>query len=101
MGVKLIKDQYQIIRRLEEGGFSITYLAEDTHRPSRRRCVVKQLKPVATDPQVCQIIQDRFRQEAACLEKLGDEHNQIPELYSYLKMRGTFTWLKNGLMATR
>lgn len=68
MDMTLIKDQYQIIKPLEEGGFGITYLAEDTHRPSRRRCVIKQLKPVTQDPQVYQIVQDRFRQEAACLE---------------------------------
>lgn len=90
MDMTLIKDQYQIIKPLEEGGFGITYLAEDTHRPSRRRCVIKQLKPVTQDPQVYQIVQDRFRQEAACLEKLGDANPQIPELYSYFQDGGYF-----------
>ncbi|WP_299410124.1 serine/threonine-protein kinase [Acaryochloris sp. IP29b_bin.148] len=90
MDVTLIKDQYQIIKPLAEGGFGITYLVEDTHRPSRRRCVLKQLKPVTQDPQVYQIVQDRFRQEAACLEKLGDENPQIPELYSYFQDGGYF-----------
>jgi serine/threonine-protein kinase len=45
--------------------------------------VVKQFKPLTNDPQIYQIAQERFQQEAVVLEKLGDGHKQIPHLYAY------------------
>lgn len=51
--------------------------------PSRRICVIKQLKPVTHKPQVYQLIQERFGREAAILEELGEGHEQIPKLYAY------------------
>ena len=47
---KLLNNRYQVIQVLGAGGFGETFLAEDTHLPSRRRCVIKQLKPLADDP---------------------------------------------------
>ncbi len=35
------------------------------------------------NPQINQLVQERFQREAAILEKLGNEHRQIPELYAY------------------
>ncbi|MEM9948395.1 MAG: serine/threonine protein kinase, partial [Cyanobacteria bacterium P01_D01_bin.36] len=79
----LINNRYQVIRPLGEGGFGHAYLAEDTQMPSRRKCVIKQLKPITTSPEVYQVVQDRFQREAAILEQLGDNHSQIPRLYAY------------------
>ncbi len=79
----LINHRYQVIRTLGEGGFGHAYLAEDTQMPSSRRCVIKQLKPVVTTPEVYQIVQERFQREAAILEKLGENHQQIPRLFAY------------------
>ncbi len=79
----LINHRYQVIRPLGEGGFGHAYLAEDTQMPSRRKCVVKQLKPIATSAEVYQVVQDRFQREAAILEQLGENHPQIPRLYAY------------------
>jgi serine/threonine-protein kinase len=38
-----LKNHYNIIKELGEGGFGKTFLAEDTHLPSRPKCVIKQL----------------------------------------------------------
>ncbi len=79
----LINHRYQVIRPLGEGGFGHAYLAEDTQMPSRRKCVVKQLKPITTSAEVYQVVQDRFQREAAILEQLGENHPQIPRLHAY------------------
>ena len=48
-----------------------------------RHCVIKQLKPDASDPKILQVIRERFRQEAVILEALGNSSDQIPSLYAY------------------
>ncbi|MDB9306388.1 MULTISPECIES: serine/threonine protein kinase [Cyanophyceae] len=86
----LLNNRYQVIQVLGAGGFGETFLAEDTHMPSRRRCVIKQLKPIANDPKTDEMIQQRFEREAATLEYLGDSCNQIPKLYAYFSENGLF-----------
>ncbi|MGD1898698.1 MAG: protein kinase [Phormidesmis sp.] len=86
----LISNRYQVIRPLGEGGFGHAYLAEDTQMPSRRKCVIKQLKPITTSPDVYQVVQDRFQREAAILEQLGENHPQIPRLYAYFTENQNF-----------
>jgi serine/threonine-protein kinase len=86
----LLANRYQTVRALGEGGFGQTFLAEDTQMPSRRICVIKQLKPVTTEAGAYQVIQDRFQREAAILEKLGENHPQIPRLYAYFNEAGQF-----------
>ncbi|MEA5553569.1 protein kinase [Anabaena cylindrica UHCC 0172] len=86
----LLNNRYQVIQVLGAGGFGETFLAEDTHMPSRRRCVIKQLKPISNDPQTYQLIQQRFEREAAILEYLGESSGQIPKLYAYFSENGQF-----------
>ena len=86
----LLNNRYQVIQVLGAGGFGETFLAEDTHMPSRRRCVIKQLKSIANDPKTYQMIQQRFEREAATLEYLGDSCNQIPKLYAYFSENELF-----------
>jgi len=81
--VSLLRERYQIISILGSGGFGRTFLAEDTGMPSTRRCVLKQLKPVAHNPQIEQLVQERFQREASILEELGEENPYIPTLYDY------------------
>ena len=78
----LLNNRYQVLGVLGDGGFGKTFLVEDTQMPSARRCVVKQLKPVSDNPQIYQMVQERFQREAAILEKLGEDHSQIPRLYA-------------------
>ncbi|TFI54849.1 serine/threonine protein kinase [Mastigocladus laminosus UU774] len=86
----LLNNRYQVIQTLGGGGFGETFLAEDTQMPSRRRCVIKQLKPIQDNPQVYQLVQQRFQREAAILEELGDGSDQIPRLYAYFSENGQF-----------
>jgi serine/threonine protein kinase len=79
----LLNNRYRLIEPLGSGGFSNTFLAEDTYLPSGRRCVIKQLRPVIHDANIHQLVQERFQREAAILEALGNNHHQIPCLYAY------------------
>ncbi|MEM8779950.1 MAG: serine/threonine-protein kinase, partial [Cyanobacteria bacterium P01_G01_bin.49] len=65
-------------------------LAEDLQMPSHRHCVIKELKPIHNNPQVYQLVQERFKREAAILEDLGQKHEQIPQLYAYCEEQGHF-----------
>lgn len=79
----LISNRYRILETIARGGFGETYLVEDLHLPSGRKCVLKQLKPVVEKPQISGWIKERFQIEAATLEELGSANQQIPELYAY------------------
>ncbi len=87
---QFLANRYQIIKHLGSGGFGDTFLAEDTHLPSKRICVIKQLRPMNNNPQIYQLVKDRFQREAAILEDLGNGHSQIPSLYAYFEEQGQF-----------
>ena len=80
-----------IIKEIGDGGFGRTYLAMNTLLPSRPYCVLKQLKLVTNNPQLQQLIQERFEKEGAILESLGNGSNgMIPRLYAYFIEQGEF-----------
>ncbi|PSB63801.1 hypothetical protein C7B61_12935, partial [filamentous cyanobacterium CCP1] len=84
---QVVGERYKIIRRIGNGAFGYTYLAEDIHMPgvgASNLCVVKQLHPQQTDPNSLEIARRLFNSEAVVLSKLGS-HPQIPYLSAYFE----------------
>ncbi|MBF2016777.1 MAG: tetratricopeptide repeat protein [Rivularia sp. T60_A2020_040] len=81
--------RYQIISNLGGGGFGETFVAYDTHLPGSPKCVVKKLKPQATDPVTLETARRLFDTEAKVLYKLG-RHEHIPQLLAYFEENQQF-----------
>lgn len=81
---KLLDRRYEVTQVLGSGGFGRTYLAQDTRRPGNPTCVVKQLKPLSSDPNFLETARRLFNSEAETLEQLGN-HDQIPRLLAYFE----------------
>ena len=98
MTSRLLNNRYQILKTIGRGGFGETFLAVDTHIPSSRKCVIKQLQPSVNGGKIPTWLKERFQREAAVLEELGDEHEQIPRLYAYFAENENFyliqQWIK-------
>ena len=95
----VLSDRYRISKILGAGGFGDTYLAQDTQRPGKPICVVKQLKIVSDNPRAHQLAQRLFAAEAATLEKLG-EHEQIPRLLAYFEANYSFYLVQEMIEGT-
>lgn len=102
---QLLSNRYRILGVLGDGGFGKTFLVEDTQMPSARKCVLKQLKPIQDNPQIHQLVKERFQREAAILERLGDHHRQIPRLYAYFEEGDEFylveEWVEGETLTQR
>ncbi|MFB8788484.1 MAG: tetratricopeptide repeat protein [Potamolinea sp.] len=84
-----IGGRYEIISQLGQGGFGKTFIAKDRHLPGNHQCVVKQLKPQATDPVSLKTARRLFDTEAKVLHQLGN-HEQIPRLFAYFEENQEF-----------
>lgn len=83
----LLGGRYRAIAPIAAGGFGRTLLAEDEHKPSKQRCVIKQFYPdrrTYPDATDTKKIVALFHAEAERLEQLG-KHPQIPELYAHFQ----------------
>lgn len=85
----IIGGHYRIKSHLGSGGFGSTYLAEDMNLPNEPERVVKEITPLSNDPWVLQEAEERFRNEAIALYRLG-KHPQIPQLFGYFQENGIF-----------
>jgi serine/threonine protein kinase len=70
---------------LGRGGFGVTFLARNIALPGQPLCVIKQLAPQFTDPQLIAIARQQFELEAQSLGRLSS-HAQIPALLDYLQI---------------
>lgn len=89
MSEQLLDRRYLIVEVLSQGGFGRTFLAKDTKLPGNPICVVKQLYPANSDPELLAKAKKLFIQEAETLHKLG-EHPQIPRLLAYFEENKDF-----------
>lgn len=84
-GMPLMLDgRYVPTKLLGRGGFGAAFLARDRRIPGMRQCVVKQFQPsgnlTLTQLQQAQLM---FEREAEVLAQLGNEHEQIPDLFAF------------------
>ncbi|PAX54342.1 serine/threonine-protein kinase [Brunnivagina elsteri] len=86
---KVLDGRYRIVKVLGSGGFSETYIAEDTRLPGNPLCVVKQLQPVNNKPEQMEVARRLFSSEAQTLQKLGS-YPQIPQLLAYFEEEDEF-----------
>jgi serine/threonine-protein kinase len=80
----LLRDRYRVNKALAQGGFGATFLAQDASLPGEPCCVIKQLRPTATAPEVLQMARKLFEREAKTLGKVGN-HPQVPRLLDYFE----------------
>ena len=84
-----LRDRYRILGALGRGGFGATFLARDQSLPGYPPCVIKQLRPTTTEPNLLEMARDLFQREANILGKIGN-HPQLPRLLDYFEMAHEF-----------
>ena len=93
---QILHGTYEILDRLGEGGFAITYTARmntpdrPLNTPDRPRYVVKEIPfPISNDPRVLERARNRFEREASALRRLG-QNSRIPELFDHFEENNHF-----------
>ncbi len=92
---RTLRNRYQIIKDLGQGGFGDTYLAKDLDLPGHPHCVVKHLQPKDPNPAILPIAKRLFDTEAQILYKLGKLHDQIPTLSAHFEEKGEFYFVQD------
>ena len=85
----VLRDRYRVVKPLGKGGFGATFLAKDQTLPGEPSCVIKQLRPSTTTPDVLKMARELFAREAKTLGKIGN-HPQIPRLLDYFEEEEQF-----------
>ena len=87
---KILRNHYKIINQLGSGAFGDTYLATDIDLPDSPYRVVKHLCPKYLDQAGMAVAKQLFDREAKVLYSLGQQHDQIPQLYAHFEEQGQF-----------
>ncbi len=85
----LLNGRYQVVEVLSSVGWGKTYVAVETYRPDKPKCVIKQIQPISDDPDCLQAARRLFQREAKILETLG-HHDLVPQLLDYIEVDRTF-----------
>ncbi len=79
--------QYIPSKLLGKGGFGAAFSAIARYTPGFRKCVVKQFKPSGDlTPEQLDTAQKLFEREAEVLELIGNQNNQIPDLFAFFDL---------------
>ena len=83
----VLRNRYQIVSLIGEGGMGAVYLAEDTRLPGRR-CAVKEIRlpPGLVTDEGEQQAREQFRREASTLARL--DHANLPKVSDFFTVRG-------------
>lgn len=87
---KTLRNRYQILQKIGEGGFGVTYRAIDSDLPGQPVCIAKHFKPKNSHPGILKIAEEKFNQEAQTLYRLGNANKQIPSLFAHFEENGQF-----------
>ncbi len=83
----ILAGRYLPIKLLGQGGFGAAFLAKDRFTPTMRECVVKQFQPSGNLSQTqLEKAESLFEREAVVLERLGNKHPQIPDLFAFFPL---------------
>jgi serine/threonine protein kinase len=83
----VLRNRYQIVSLIGEGGMGAVYLAEDTRLPGRR-CAVKEIRlpPGLVTDAGEQQAREQFHREASTLARL--DHPNLPKVSDFFTVRG-------------
>jgi len=85
----VLHDRYLTVKKLGKGGFGATFLAIDVSLPGNPCCVIKQLRPSNSEPDLLKMARELFAREARTLGKIGN-HPQVPRLLDYFEVDEQF-----------
>jgi serine/threonine-protein kinase len=79
----ILAGAYLPVKPLGRGGFGATFLAINRYLPNMEHCVVKHFRPEGMNEEEIVMARRLFAREAAVLQKVGNDHDAIPDLYAY------------------
>ncbi|MEH1908618.1 serine/threonine-protein kinase [Nostoc sp.] len=90
--ILLLEERYRLLKQIDQGGFSKTFLAVDEGQFPPIPCVVQEFSPESETSIT-------FEQKAQQLEELG-KHPQIPALLAYFQQKGHFYLVQEFIAGT-